>query len=164
MLGEQTLMEMMRHITRLFAYDNWANRETLASLKSAEGSPERPVRLLGHIIGVEWLWLARLKEEETRIPVWPDLSLNECELLLDELENVWGVYLRELNLVDLAKSVSYKNSRGEFWSNRVEDILIQILMHSVYHRGQIASDLRASENVPPYTDFIHCVRNGFILD
>ena len=54
------------------------------------------------------------------------------------------------------------NSKGEPWTSRVEDILLHVVMHSAYHRGQIASDVRASGHTPAYTDFIHCVRQGFI--
>jgi uncharacterized damage-inducible protein DinB len=35
-------------------------------------------------------------------------------------------------------------------------------MHSAYHRGQIASQMRASGKTPAYTDFIHGVRQGLV--
>jgi uncharacterized damage-inducible protein DinB len=35
-------------------------------------------------------------------------------------------------------------------------------MHSAYHRGQIASLMRAGGSAPAYTDFIHAVRRGLI--
>jgi uncharacterized damage-inducible protein DinB len=35
-------------------------------------------------------------------------------------------------------------------------------MHSAYHRGQIAADMRAAGFEPVYTDFIHAVRQGYI--
>jgi len=44
----------------------------------------------------------------------------------------------------------------------VEDILTHVTIHSAYHRGQIASDLRAAGQAPAYTDFIHAVRLGLI--
>jgi uncharacterized damage-inducible protein DinB len=37
-----------------------------------------------------------------------------------------------------------------------------VLFHSAYHRGQIASQMRAAGFTPAYTDFIHAVREGFI--
>lgn len=42
------------------------------------------------------------------------------------------------------------------------DILTHVLMHSAYHRGQIASHMRANGKTPAYTDFIHAVRQGFV--
>ena len=52
----------------------------------------------------------------------------------------------------------YTNSRGEAWTSTVEEILTHVVIHSAYHRGQIASDVRASGGVPAYTDYIHAVR------
>jgi uncharacterized damage-inducible protein DinB len=58
--------------------------------------------------------------------------------------------------------ISYKNTKGEPWTDTVQDILTHVLMHSAYHRGQIASQMRASGQTPAYTDFIHAVRQGLI--
>jgi uncharacterized damage-inducible protein DinB len=62
----------------------------------------------------------------------------------------------------LSKSVTYKNSQGEDWTSRVEDILQHVIMHSVYHRGQIATEMRAAGLTPASTDFIHAVRQNYI--
>ena len=62
----------------------------------------------------------------------------------------------------LAEAVSYKNSKGEVWSNSVQDILMHVVIHSAYHRGQIAADMRSAGHVPAYTDFIHGVRQGLL--
>lgn len=40
--------------------------------------------------------------------------------------------------------------------------LTHVAMHSAYHRGQIAGELREPGNTPPYTDFIHPVRQGLV--
>jgi uncharacterized damage-inducible protein DinB len=39
---------------------------------------------------------------------------------------------------------------------------MHVLLHSVYHRGQIALQMRSSGAEPAYTDFIHSVRQGFL--
>ena len=58
--------------------------------------------------------------------------------------------------------MSYRNSKGEAWSSRKEDILMHVIMHSAYHRGQVATAMRAAGSTPAYTDFIHSVRQGFV--
>jgi uncharacterized damage-inducible protein DinB len=58
--------------------------------------------------------------------------------------------------------VSYKNSKGEPWSSAEEDVLMHVVMHSAYHRGQIATDMRANGFTPAYTDFIHAIRQGLV--
>ena len=54
-----------------------------------------------------------------------------------------------------------KYGRERFRSS-LHDILMHVIMHSAYHRGQIAADMRASGAEPVYTDFIHAVRQGLI--
>ncbi len=147
--------------TQLFGYDLWANRQSLASLTRASPAPARSIRLLAHIIAAERLWLARLTADPEPVVVWPELSLSACELQLPEVSSRWRAYLDGLRVETLNQPVSYKNSKGEPWTNRVEDILMHVIMHSAYHRGQIAADVRQSGSEPASTDFIHAVRQGF---
>jgi uncharacterized damage-inducible protein DinB len=58
--------------------------------------------------------------------------------------------------------VSYKNSQGETWSSRKDDILMHLITHGTYHRGQVATAMRAAGFTPAYTDFIHSIRRGFV--
>jgi uncharacterized damage-inducible protein DinB len=62
----------------------------------------------------------------------------------------------------LEQSIGYKNSKSEPWTSLVRDILTHVFMHSAYHRGQIAADMRQAGQVPAYTDFIHGVRQGLV--
>jgi uncharacterized damage-inducible protein DinB len=116
---------------------------------------------MAHIVGAEYLWMARLRAEAAALPVWPDLDLPSCDVQLQELSRRWPEYLNEARN-SLTDKVSYTNSKGETWSSTVEDILTHVVIHSAYHRGQIASDLRAAGSNPAYTDYIHAVRQGHI--
>ena len=60
------------------------------------------------------------------------------------------------------EEITYKNSKGEAWNSTVQDVLTHVLMHSAYHRGQIAGQVRAGGETPAYTDFIHAARQGLI--
>ncbi len=71
-------------------------------------------------------------------------------------------FLGQLSPAGLLETVVYKNSKGEPWTSTVEDILTHVVLHSAYHRGQIASLMRAGGEQPAYTDFIHAVRQGLI--
>ena len=157
-------MDPIAHLRRLFAYDDWANREAWSSLAAAAagGLPPQALRLLAHAVAAEELWLGRLKQEKKKVVVWPDLTLEQCGEQIDELRGLWEEYLSALGPEDLARPVSYVNSQGEPWTNTVEDILMHTVTHSVYHRGQIAAALRTAGEEPAYTDFIHAVRQGRI--
>ncbi len=98
--------------------------------------------------------------------MWPGSTIDDCAVLADEMSLAWRTYLvRVANPFapgSLDDKVEYRNSKGEPWSSRVEDILMHVLFHSAYHRGQIALQMRASGLTPAYTDFIHAVRQGFV--
>ena len=74
-----------------------------------------------------------------------------------------GLWLEFLDLItagDVSQSISYKNSKGEEWTSTIVDVLNHVLMHSAYHRGQIATHMRASEGLPPIpTSFTACGRD-----
>jgi uncharacterized damage-inducible protein DinB len=147
---------------RLFTYDAWANREVLAALQAAASRPPRSVQLIGHILSAERLWLERLHGDRQTLPVWPDFSLERCETQIAELATLWTSDLASSSEADLSLQVTYKNSKGEIWSSTRNDILTHVLMHSVYHRGQIAAYMRGAGLTPAYTDFIHSIRKGFV--
>ena len=44
----------------------------------------------------------------------------------------------------------------------MDDVLLHVIMHSAYHRGQVATDMRAAAFTPAYTDFIHAISQGFL--
>jgi uncharacterized damage-inducible protein DinB len=151
----------VRYFSRLLEHDRWANAETLRLLMSGD-PPLRAVRWMGHILGAEHLWLARLKQETSTMSVWPEIDLYGCEARLEELDDLWPEYLSELENEDLEDGRAYRNTKGEFWTSTVGDILTHVAMHSSYHRGQIASSVRESGSTPAYTDFIHAVRQGLV--
>jgi uncharacterized damage-inducible protein DinB len=159
-------MSLVAHHRRLLAYDDWANAESLAALRTAKRTPAASSaaarKLLAHIAGAELLWIARIQRRRSPVAVWPDLSLDECEQRLDESARLWHEVFTGLRARDLLRRVRYVNSLGERWSSTLGDIASHVVVHSAYHRGQIATILRQRGSLPPYTDFIHCVRQGFV--
>lgn len=153
---------MTEHLSRLIQYDIWANRETLESLRQGVTPPPRSLKWMAHIIGAEYLWLARLNGQPAALPVWPNLSLEGCDRRLHDLSQQLLDYLAEATSERLTEEISYTNSKGEAWTSTVDEILTHLTIHSAYHRGQIASDLRAAGREPAYTDYIHAVRQGLI--
>jgi uncharacterized damage-inducible protein DinB len=145
---------------RLFVYDRWANHEVLIALRAAVATPSRSVRYMAHIVAAERLWLERLEQRPQTLPVWPDFTVEQCDSQITELASLWENFLEGKAAADLLNRISYTNSKGENWTSRVDDVLLHVIMHSGYHRGQIASDMRAAGLTPAYIDFIHAVRQG----
>jgi uncharacterized damage-inducible protein DinB len=155
-------MELLDHLCRQFAYDAWANREVLTGLRASANPAVRPQQLLAHILSAERLWLERIRKQPQSLPVWPDFTLDQCEAQIAELARLWHEFLGQLSPAGLSEKVAYKNSKGEPWTSTAEDVLTHVVLHSAYHRGQIASLMRAEGEQPAYTDFIHAVRQGLI--
>jgi uncharacterized damage-inducible protein DinB len=151
---------------RMFTYDHWANRECLAAMRRAGSISADTVGRMAHILSAQKLWLERILKQPQSMPVWPTATIEDCLALAGKMSAEWRDYLTQfanhLPPGSLDDQVEYRNSKGEPWSSRVEDILTHVLFHSAYHRGQIALQMRASGMEPAYTDFIHAVRQGFV--
>jgi uncharacterized damage-inducible protein DinB len=154
-------MSQMDRFRRMFEHAAWANATTLAALEDGP-APEKARAWLAHLVGAERLWLARLQHEPATMPVWPDLDLAACALEFPALAAAWREYLDTLDDETLEDGVGYRNSKGEFWTSTVGDILTHVLLHAHYHRGQIASAQRDAGGTPAYPDYIHAVRSGLI--
>jgi len=152
-------------IRSLFAYNEWANARLLNAV--GELSQEKFTRPLAssfpsicdtfsHIVAVEWVWLRRWKGEgPSLIPDWaakPQLDLLRKKL--KEVETERATFLAALGEQGMQLSVSYTNFKGEQWRYSLEDLLVHLVNHSTYHRGQVATMLRQVGAIPPATDFL----------
>ncbi|HEX7878438.1 MAG TPA: DinB family protein [Candidatus Eisenbacteria bacterium] len=144
------------------AWNAWANRETLASLRAASHVPSRALGVIGHIVGAERLWLRRMGHDSAPLPVWPQLTIDHIDSELRSLSIDWDAWTAGLDEDSLARFVDYTNSKGESFRNTVVDILSHVTHHSSYHRGQIATLMVQAGEVPACTDYIECVRRGFL--
>lgn len=155
-------MEFLDYLRKLYGYDHWANQEVARALQAAPQAPERSLRLMAHVVGTEWTWRSRILPESKKMAVWPQLTVEQILEEVAELKTAWTGYFGQLTPARLAESADYTNSKGEHFSSRIGDILMHVVMHSAYHRGQIAADMRASGLEPVYTDFIHAVRQAMV--
>ncbi len=128
---------------RLFAYDRWANQECLKAL--AAGAPETTtVGRLAHILSAENLWLERIQKVPQSMAVWPSLSLEECDALVDDVARPGVTIWRRWLPMDCRRPSNTRTAKVRLGQSRVEDVLMHVIMHSAYHRGQIAMEMRAS--------------------
>lgn len=153
-------MSHIAYIQRLFKYNDWANRETLASMRGSTRLPAPTLKRMAHILAAEHVWFQRLRNEPVLVPVWPEWSMDEIELQIDQMREGWESYLASLGELDLTLTIKYANSSGKAFESRRDDVLQHVAAHGAYHRGQIASDLRASGDIPAVTDLIFATRAG----
>lgn len=152
---------MLESVDNLLAYDHWANRETLASLRRAGNPPERALAIMAHIVAALALWHERLTHEGRVVEVWPSLTLTELESEIELLFASWtAAVAARRERPD--EAVAYTNSKGEPFSSTLRQILTHVMLHGSYHRGQIATLLKNAGFTPAYTDYIHAVRQGYV--
>jgi uncharacterized damage-inducible protein DinB len=156
-------MESLSGLVRLLAYDAWANEAYLCALSALESPPAGATRVMGHIIGAKKLWLARLTKDGAKVEVWPAFERSAWTAAFLELSQKWRRFEEALTVGQLSSPVSYQNSKGEPWTSTVGDVLMHVALHGAYHRGQLARELRQAGVTPPYTDYIHAVRQGLVL-
>lgn len=155
-------MESIKHFKRLFEYNHWANRESGRIAATLRNEQTRAFKIMSHIVGAEQLWLDRLHGDPQSTAVWPEIDLQTLPDQLDRLHANWARFIDNQREEKLLRPISYANSRGEPWANRVEEILTHVVIHSAYHRGQLALLIRDAGSDPPLTDFVHAVRTGMI--
>lgn len=149
---------MLEALTKLVRHMEWADARVVASLRAADPPPDA-LRLFNHIVGAERLWYLRLQQEDwTTQPVWPSLTLEACASLAELNAKTYREYLDNMEEPDLARAITYTNSKGQEYTNTVADILLHMTTHGSYHRGQIARILRRAGQEPPSTDYILFVR------
>ncbi len=152
-------MESKQTFEKLFEYDCWANHEALGSLSTV--TEERPRRLLGHVIGAQRIWLSRLEQEDpASVEAWPSYTPEECRRAIDELAAHWKLLIGRQTPESLAASVVYRNTKGVEFRHPLCDVLLHVLLHSAYHRGQVAAAVREAGGQPAATDYIVWVRRA----
>jgi len=142
---------------------DWANKRILQTLQVRVGSNENQqiCQLFSHILLAEKGWMTRLQGlDSTPIPLWSDLGLEACEKLIQENEKSYADFLNRIAQSDLDQTISYTNSKGQKFTNTIQDILIHVALHGQYHRGQINLRLRSVGSQPVNVDFITFVRES----
>ncbi len=155
-------MSHLAYLQRLFKYNDWANKETLHSLQQSSRLPAPSLKRMAHILAAEHVWFQRLRNEPILVPVWPDWQIDEIAVEIDQMREGWESYLGAVSEQDLSGTIKYANTKGEKFESRRNDVLQHVIAHGAYHRGQIASDLRASGEKPAVTDLIFAVRDNSI--
>ena len=154
---------MEKHFKKLFHWNDWANREALASMSGSQLNGEA-LKTLSHIVSAEHLWIDRINGRVSAMPVWPSLSTQQCLTEIGRLRDIWEGLLKKLTGAELERSVSYTNTKGEPFTSTVGEIIAHVLFHGAYHRGQIAREVRKGGATPALTDYIHAVRTGVLSE
>lgn len=148
-----------------FEFHRWANHAVLdaAAQLTAEqftrdlGSSFPSVRdTLVHLLSAEWLWAERWEGISPRRRLdpadFPDLDALRARWT--EIEGEQDRYLGGLTEAALGERFAYVNPQGVPWEYSVGQVLVQLVAHACYYRGQVTTMLRQLGALPVETDFL----------
>jgi uncharacterized damage-inducible protein DinB len=143
---------MISFFKDLFEYNNYYNQELGDVLlnHSAQIS-EKAANLYSHIINAHHIWNSRVGSKQSLFGVWETRPVLES-IEIDKANFEHSILM--LDTVNLEKIIHYTNTKGQGFSNRINEMFFHTINHSTYHRGQIATELRQSGIEPITTDYI----------
>lgn len=159
-------MHTIESLRQLVEFNSWANRRMIASLRAFEGESAKAMRALAHLLITEKAWLTRIlsNADSTGADYWPTATLDECEVVANEMANAYTNFVNALTEENLDHTAAYKNSQGIAYTTSCRDILTHVLFHSMAHRGQVQMALRADGGTPVWSDYIVFVREQNLPD
>ena len=139
-------------LRELFAYTRWANERLMEATACLEverferdlGSSFPSIReTLAHIAESDWVWLRRWQgESPSARPDW-DTSTHST------ISAQWGRVMAErdgflvtLDDAALCRVVAYRRLDGSAHADPLWLLLLHVVNHSTYHRGQVTTMLR----------------------
>ena len=153
------------YVRDLYAYNRWANGQTLGVAERL--TPEQLTRdcrssfpsvrdTLAHILGAEWIWLERWQGRSPRalLSAGEFPTVGALRERWAEVEGGQQAFLAALTEDALPQRIAYINTKGERWEYALWQMLVHVVNHSTYHRGQVTTMLRQLGGAPAATDLL----------
>lgn len=144
---------MKAYFLKLYQYNVWSNDRVLHCLQRQQVSDEKILSVMGHVVAAQFLWLHRIIAlPPPDVKLWGQYSLTQLNSLASDAGRQWLEFVERTD--NFNTELTYTNYVGEPYVNNVEMIMIHLVNHSTYHRGQIAMLMRQKGLEPINTDFI----------
>lgn len=151
-------------VKTLYRYNDWANGlvfNAIASLPSEDvtrdlgGSFASLRSVVAHVISTEWAWLERWHGTSPKErPAWMEGDIGSLMARLLDIQAKRSLFLDNLSDDALASQMSFTYLSGNPDQQILQDMLVHVVNHSTYHRGQITLMFRQLGHAPPSTDFV----------
>ena len=149
----------------LFGYKAWANAElfTLLATLPTEHAEQRQtcIRTLNHIYVVDRIFRAHLSGEPRPFDATNTKSTPELGQLQSDVgaTDAWYLnYVSGLAAPALSEALDFTFTDGDRGRMSREEVLLHVLTHGGYHRGNVGQVLKSISVAPPrdlYTKFLH---------
>jgi uncharacterized damage-inducible protein DinB len=152
-------------VKELFRYNYWArdrqleacgsltDEQFLCSLSSSFPSIRDT---LVHLIAAEQFWLACWHGQSPGSTLSPEEvpTLAAVSQRWRKVEFETREYLAALSNEALPRPVTYVDPSGRTWTHTLWRMMLHLLLHQSYHRGQVTTLLRQVGVEPPEVDFL----------
>ena len=159
---------LKNHLLRIYNYHLWANDRLIQHIKTL---PEGVLRTkvenvfptiaetFGHMIAADETWYLRMKGKGENIQAITPKSIHTVEEIAEVSADLYeeiGYFLLQVNTEEF---ITYQNTRGEQFTNKISEIVQHMVNHGTYHRGNIAAMIRQMWYRGISTDYIQYARN-----
>ena len=149
----------------LFAYKAWADSElldTVSTVPAANGEALHAcIRTLNHIHVVDRIFRAHLSGEPRPFDATNTKATPTLAKLARDMRATDAWYLEQVahaSARDLSQVLDFTFTDGDRGRMSREEILLHVLTHGGYHRGNVGQVLKSISVAPPrdlYTKFLH---------
>ncbi len=139
-------------LKQLFDYTHWANGAVLDA--TAPLTPEQRTRdlrssfpsvhaTLLHIAQSDWIWLRRWQGESPAAePSWTTDTHAQLRQQWETVMRERAGFLEPLDDTAMRRVVPYRRLDGSAHESELWQLLLHVVNHSTYHRGQVTTMLR----------------------
>ena len=157
---------MKELLTRYAAYNSWANQklfELIHTLPEEKVKQEIPssfnsiYKTVLHMWDAESAWWQRLKLQERIVVPSENFNGNITDIMngLKQQNQLWHDWIKNATDPMLQHVFQYHNTKRESFKQPVHEMILHVLNHGTYHRGQLVNMFRqlGIEKIPQ-TDYI----------
>ncbi len=135
-------------------YNQWANHLIIKTLEGQEVSEEIK-SALSHIFNAADIWNTRMGSQGYGYGIRQVHDVADWDTISQAMYQSTTAVLNNHSIDD---TINYKNLAGETHQSSVRDIILHIVNHGSYHRGQIIQLLQQGGLKTVSTDFINYSR------
>ncbi|NBV14566.1 MAG: hypothetical protein EBS07_10930 [Sphingobacteriia bacterium] len=145
---------MVEYYTEQFQYTQWAQHKLIEVTLGLNPLPDTIHSLFSHLILAPEIWFERYHQQSSSGNPWGLVAPSELLLRSNAILERWKTEIARQSADELLKSFTFVDRKGETRKLVLEVVVQQLLYHSIYHRGQLAIDLRAHGIEVPPTDYL----------
>ena len=144
---------MKEYFQKLYKYNEWANLRVLGAIEKQNVTHEKTLSIFSHQLVANFLWLHRIKGlPKPDLDLWKTYPMDKLREMVYDGSKLWNEYVESTD--NFNRILKYDNFVNKYYETNVEHIMMHLVNHGSYHRGQVALLMRQNGYQPINTDFI----------